>query len=391
MRFNAVILDRWRTEMITQHMRALRQGSTRELKAIQAALQKERAFSLVELINSRLPNPVRGFDCKALDAVSEADRVCRETSNQVANGTWVPFSALQVRDLNTTTGAPLVNGKMLDVLEDVLRPASAIVAAGATVISGIQGGNLILPAADAALDASALWIDGEGSYGNAEPSYRQITVTPKTIAVELRFSRMLLRNANIDFEMALRREIVLSFMGQIDKAALIGDSGNHQPDGLLTLAGTPLVEAGTNGGAPTWQHVVDLEHAVAAANGDIKAGAFLMNAAVQRKLRTTQRAAGLDFIMNGEGAGLAGYTSRVSQHVPSNLTKGTSSGICSALLFGDFAQLIVGFWGPAAIDFIVDGVTQAKDGFVRIVARADVGVAPRNIGAFAVMKDVLTS
>ncbi len=377
--------------MLAQHMRSLRQASDKELKAVHAALQKERAFSLVEYINSRLPSPVRTFNVKALDAVGEADRACREATGQVANGTWVPFSALATRDLNTTTGAALVNGKMGDALEDVLRPASAIVGAGATVISGVQGGNLILPATDASIDTGSLWIDGEGSYNNAEPSYRQIVITPKTVAIEMRFSRMLLRNASIDFEMSLRREITLAFMSAIDKAALVGDSVNHQPDGLLTLPTIPLVEAGANGAAPTWANIVDLEYTVAAANGDIKAGAFLMNAAVQRKLRTTQRAAGLDFIMGGAGSGLAGYASRVSQHVPSNLTKGTSSGVCSALLFGDFSQLICAFWGPAAIDFIVDGVTQAKDGFVRIVARADVGVAPRNVGAFAVMKDLLTS
>lgn len=376
--------------MLQNHIRALEQSSTRELKAVRAALEKERHYSLVELINARLPYPAAPVSTKALDAVSEADRVCREVSGEVANGTWVPLSALETRDLNVTSGAPLVAGKMSSTLEDVLRPASAIVDAGATVISGVQGGSLILPAVDQSLNAGGLWIDGEGAYNNAEPSYRQITIVPKTIAVEMRFSRLLLRNATPDFELALRTEIMRTFMAAIDKAALVGDALNHQPDGLLTRTDIPVIAAGTNGGAPTWQHIVDLEHAVATANGDLKRGAFLMNAGVQRKLRTTQRAAGLDFILSGADD-LVGYHYRASQHVPSNLTKGTASGVCSALLFGDFSQLIVGFWGPAAVDFIVDGVTLAKDGFVRIVARADVGIAPRHVGAFAVMKDLLTA
>ena len=47
------------------------------------------------------------------------------------------------------------------------------------------------------------------------------------------------------------------------------------------------------------------------------------------------------------------------------------------------AEFYVGFWGPQAIDLLVDSYTYSTSGKVRLIARAEVGVTVRNIGAFA--------
>ena len=60
----------------------------------------------------------------------------------------------------------------------------------------------------------------------------------------------------------------------------------------------------------------------------------------------------------------------------------------SALLFGDLSELVIGFWGPAAVDFLVDPHTHSKHGDVRIIARVDVGIVPRQIAAFSAFKDL---
>jgi len=52
--------------------------------------------------------------------------------------------------------------------------------------------------------------------------------------------------------------------------------------------------------------------------------------------------------------------------VPSNLTKGTSSGVCSAIMFGDFSQVVVGQFG--GIDIIIDTTSAA-------VTRGGIGAA----------------
>ena len=58
---------------------------------------------------------------------------------------------------------------------------------------------------------------------------------------------------------------------------------------------------------------------------------------------------------------------------------------------GSRALFDVAFWGPAALDLMIDGYTLAKDAKIRIIARAEVGIVARRIGAFAAVKDALTA
>ena len=58
---------------------------------------------------------------------------------------------------------------------------------------------------------------------------------------------------------------------------------------------------------------------------------------------------------------------------------------------GDLAEIFVGFGGPAALYLMVDGYTMARSGKIRIVARAEIGIAARRIGALAAVKDALTA
>ncbi len=372
------------------HFRSIQKRSADEQKAVTEALQRASRYSITELVNASLPAPMFSSDSKSLDAVFSTSKACCSSHGEAANGTWVPFAALAHRDLTTTNTTALFGSKINSTLEDTLSPVSAVVGAGATVISGVRSGNLILPAIDSALDVSSAWL-GEGATApnNLDPTFRQVTIKPYTLSVEIRFSRLLLSNSCVDLEAGLRSEILRAFMLEVDRVSFVG-SGTNQPEGLLVRSDIPTIAAGVNGLAPTWTHLVTLEHTVAKANGKIMRGSFITNADVQKKLRLTQRATGLDFILSTDGK-ILGYPTHVSENVPGNLTKGTSVGVCSAALFGDFSELVIGFWGPAAVDLIVDGVTMAKNGIVRIIARADVGIAPRNAGAFAAMKDLLTT
>jgi HK97 family phage major capsid protein len=52
-----------------------------------------------------------------------------------------------------------------------------------------------------------------------------------------------------------------------------------------------------------------------------------------------------------------GYPVSVTSNVPSNLTKGTSNGVCSALIFGDFSQIVTAQFG--GLEISVDEVSAA--------------------------------
>jgi hypothetical protein len=60
--------------------------------------------------------------------------------------------------------------------------------------------------------------------------------------------------------------------------------------------------------------------------------------------------------------------------VPANLTKGTSTTICHAIIFGDWADLVIGEWG--VMEILVDPFALKKRGDLEVSAilHCDVGV-----------------
>jgi HK97 family phage major capsid protein len=188
----------------------------------------------------------------------------------------------------------------------------------------------------------------------------------------------------------LRTELLRNTMEAIDEAALRG-AGANAPAGLLNDADLQVNSAGANGLAPTWAHLVEMEHQVGLRVGDMVAPAFLTSPAICKRMRTTPRGAGLDYILADTATTVMGQPLRVSAMVPDDLTKGTSSGVCSAMLFGDFSEVSVGFWGPAAVDVLVDGFTSAATGMIPLTCRAEVAVATRDIKAFSAYTDLLAA
>jgi len=86
---------------------------------------------------------------------------------------------------------------------------------------------------------------------------------------------------------------------------------------------------------------------------------------------------------------ILGYPTTVANIVPSTLTKGSSS-VCSGIIFGDFSQVLIGYFG-AGIDVLVDPYTGGNAGTVRVSALVDVDVNLRHGAAMSVIKDATTA
>lgn len=345
-------------------------------------------FSLRELINAQMEHPLWVPKPGAISSAYELSNACRERSGVVPNGTWVPLACL-ARDLTVGNSSALTTGKIDNKLQEALAPASAVMA-GATLLSGLEGATFSLPVIDSPLDADSSWV-AEGDPGaQQEMTTKLATLEQKSLIFSVVISRRLLANASVDIEADLRAHILRRAMIAIDSAALNG-GGGAAPSGLLNNEDLQVLAAGANGLAPTWDHLVEAEYQVSNRAGSLTAPTFISSPAIRKKLRKTPRAAGLDFIVNESADSVMGQALRTSAIVPDNLDKGTSVGTCSALIFGDLSEIVVGFWGPLAIDLLVDSRTLAKDAKVRIVCRAEVGVAVRNIGAFTAYKDLLAA
>ena len=74
--------------------------------------------------------------------------------------------------------------------------------------------------------------------------------------------------------------------------------------------------------------------------------------------------------------------------MPSDIIKGTGTDL-SAMLFGNFADVIVGQWG--GLDIIVDPYTLKKSAQVEITMNAWHDVFVRHDESFAAIKDIKTA
>ncbi|MDC2985010.1 phage major capsid protein, partial [bacterium] len=129
-------------------------------------------------------------------------------------------------------------------------------------------------------------------------------------------------------------------------SSLINGSGSsNQPTGILNTSGIGSVAGGTNGLAPTLDHLLDLKKEVAVDNADVASCGYLTNAKVESVLAKAKDSQS-QYPLSPYGAELgrsqiAGRRFEVSNNVPSNLTKGTGSDL-SAVIYGNFADLLIG-------------------------------------------------
>lgn len=348
-----------------------------------------RQYSLVRALHF-LANPSDAGARRAAGFEIECSEAAANKSGRETRGLIVPFDVLS-RDLTVgtatagghTVATNLLSGNFIDLL----RNAQVISGMGAQYLTGLQG-NIAIPGQSGG--ATAYWVAENGAVTESDQAFRQVAMSPKTVGAMSDISRKLLLQSSIDVEGFVRRDLATTLALAIQNAAINGSGASNQPKGVLSHAGIGSVVGGTNGAAPTWQHIVDLETAVAVANADVGTLGYLTNAKVRGKLKTTSKVSGQNgFIWEGGDTPVNGYRCAITNAVPSNLTKGTASAVASAIIFGNFADLIIGMWG--GLDLLVDPYTGGAAGTVRVIAHQDVDVAVRNEESFAAMKDALTA
>lgn len=305
-----------------------------------------------------------------------------------------PIAAPMQRDLVTST--PTAGGNLVstDLMSqdfiNLLRNRMMVVQMGARVMSGLEG-NVAIPRQTGG--ATFYWVAENGDLTESQQSVDQVTLTPKTGGAFTDFDRRLMLQSSIDVESFVRNDLINVIALGVDLAALHGTGANNQPTGLAATSGINTVAGGTNGAAPSWANIVQMETEVAVDNADIGTLGYLTNSKVRGKLKTVEKAASTGMFVWSDGANgfgsLNGYTAGVSNQVSSSLTKGTSSGVCSAIFFGNWADLIIGQW--SGIDLLVDPYTGSTSGRVRVVGFQDVDIAVRQPNSFCAMLDALTT
>jgi len=346
-------------------------------------------YSMIRAINA-LANPTDQAAQRAAAFERETSDAVAKVMGKASQGMFVPYE-VQKRDLLVGTASAGGNTVQTDLLADnfidILRNAMVIDRLGARMMTGLVG-QIAIPKQTGA--ATAYWIAENASPTESQQTFGQVTMTPKTVGAYTDISRRLLLQSSISVDGLVQQDLATVLGLAIQQAAINGTgSGNNQPSGIMTQV-TAGVVGGTNGLAPAWANIIALETAIAAANADVNTMGYLTNAKVRGKLKSTEKfvTSNGNAIWDPSNTPLNGYSAAVTNAVPSNLTKGTGTNL-SAIIFGNFADLMIGMWG--SLDLMVDPYTGSTAGTVRVVALQDVDVAIRNIESFATMVDAITA
>jgi HK97 family phage major capsid protein/HK97 family phage prohead protease len=350
--------------------------------------QEVRRFSVVRALHA-LANPLDANARSAAAFEFEASAAAAQKMGKQARGLMLPYDVVRASDLVKGTASKGGNLVATDLLSgsfiDLLRNAMVINNMGAVTLSGLVG-DIAIPKQTGA--ATAYWVAEDGSPTQSGQTIGQVLMSPKTVGAFTDISRKLLLQSSIDVEGMVQNDLATVLGLAIQQAGLVHAA--DRPKGILGgHVATPTVLGGTNGAAPTWEHIVGLETAVSVANADVGTLAYLTNAKVRGKLKTTSKVSGQNgFIWENGDTPLNGYRCAVTNAMPSNLTKGTANN-CSAAIFGNWADLVIGMWG--SLDLTVDTTTLGTSGAVRVIALQDVDIAVRNTESFATFADILTA
>ncbi len=328
----------------------------------------------------------------------EASRALEKATGRAAEGFLVPSDYWR-RDFNvgtsTEAGNLVATALQTDLWTDALRNALVFGGLGVKMLPGLSS-NIDIPRK--ATPGSLGMLTEIGSASETNPTIAKVSLTPKRIGAYIEYSKQALVQSAMALEPLLRDDLLTGAAVLLEYQCINGAGTGAEIRGIRNTTGIGTSTAGANGATVAWQHFLDLEAAVANANAvpGVMAG-YLLNTKTKAKAKGVQRGTSLDFIIPGDvRADAAGaltvnsYKALFSNNVPSNLTKGTSTTVCSAALFGaDWSNAVLATFG--APDVVVDPYSLAATGQVRIAINvfADFGI--RQPAAFSKIEDLLTA
>jgi len=317
-----------------------------------------------------------------------SDEIARKTGKD-ARGFYAPSDIAWTRD--QTAGTDSQGGYLVgtvhrgDMFIEALYGRSVVLANGAVQMQGLVG-NIAIPRLSTSASNVAFVAEGSAPTEGAEV-FAQVSLSPKTCAGYIDFTRKLMLQSDPSIEQVIRNDFISTFASKLDTVFLEG-GGSNEPTGIGQTSGIGDVAMGTNGGAITYAALVDLDSEITQDNAGTDDMICVTTPQVVGEMRQTpKQASGVEgnFILNNDEL-VVGHRVVSSSNMPSNLTKGSTSGTCHAVLIGSMSQALVGFW--SGLDVVVDSSSLATSGGTRLAGFFDTDFAVRHAQSFAEIRDV---
>ena len=339
-------------------------------------------FSLVRAIASQVP----GLNVDAAREREISQEIARR-SGRTFQGIAIPTAVFETRVQTAGTdpsGGYLVGtDHRADQYIDLLRTLPAVRRMGARVLSGLSG-NLEIPKQTGATTGG--WVGENQALTLSDMAFGSLAMTPRHAGCVTEFSRQLLQQASPDVETLIRRDFALELARVLDVAAISGSGVSSQPLGILNTPGIGSVAMGANGGSLSYDACADLMGQLADMNADEGTTSFLTNTKVRRQAAKIKDGVGEPL---GVGVVFQGQPVTYTNNIPSNLVKGSSGAVCSALIYANWADLLIGIW--AELDLLVNPyeTTAYQKGAVQVRGMMTVDIGVRHAESFAAIRDIV--
>lgn len=364
---------------------------------VDAPVKEQRAYSLGKMLRAQVTNDWR-------DAGLEREmheEIVKRTGKE-ARGIYIPDFAFRSGVMTTgATGA--IAGENVtdnfvptiqrgDMFIEALRAKQVMANLGVTFIGGLTN-RVRMPKFSAG--ASAGFVEEAGAVSDQSQTDAGVTLQPRTLGAHAQISRLLMLESIPAIEQVVQDDLLRSIADKIEYYAIQGSGASGQPTGILNdgNVGNVDISADTDVAGLTWADITDLVKTVEDANGIVNQATlgWLSNPKVKAKMANTVKVSSTDSIMllNDPWNSIYGYNAEFTSNVPSDLDPGDGGSDASALIFGDFSQLMVGLFGAPSI--LVDPYTNSTSGDVVISVMQEVDVALRNSASFAITDEVSTA
>ena len=227
------------------------------------------------------------------------------------------------------------------------------------------------------------WQTETGTDTVQDINFDKVTMSPKRAVITASMSNQLLRQEySRGIEQRVIQQLNLSFNKGLENAVLNGTGSSNQPSGIYTELSAQALTLG----AISFDDLVDMEAALAAADALAGNLAYVTHPNVVAKLKKTKVDAGsgrflvegmLDPVKTANGYNI--FNTTVSK-------KTVGSPDTYGLLFGNFSDVQIGFWGGATL--MVDPYSQMKSSIVEIYVERFMDVAVLRNASFALATDV---
>ncbi|MEM8499945.1 MAG: phage major capsid protein [Pseudomonadota bacterium] len=294
-------------------------------------------------------------------------------------GLYVPHEFLGVPGQRALTsggsaGNLIATNLLPESFIDMLRARSVVMDAGAQMLNGLVG-DVDIGRQTGSATSAWLTLDGTSSITPSDQNFDKVSLTPNDLAAATTISRRALIQSTPAIEMLVRDDLAKLLATTLDATALTGDGTGSTPTGVTSQVGVNTVTLAA-AGQPTWDEVVDFETQVEVDNAGSTRCSYVVNPTVAAHMKTTEKASGTaQFIWGGGAEPGVGIVNTYS-------ARSTNNAGTNGIIFGDFSQMMLGFWSGLELD--VDKYSDFLKGSVTVRAIQTVDIAIRQPGAFSI-------